>query len=162
MNPTAHRSFNPWPWLPLVALAATAVPCIAITVVAHRLHPAKVEELPYQASVNLDAEKRGREAFIAAGFRLAAEPAGPLRLRFRLDRPAGTAPAGAATMLLYRPDTATCDSRVPWPDSDRPLEVAVPRAGLWRARVELRQGGRAGDGPLAGLVDVEAAGEGAK
>jgi hypothetical protein len=65
-------------------------------------------------------------------------------------------------VVLYRPDTAACDSRMPWPDSDHPLEVAVPRAGLWRARVELLQGGHAGDGPLAGLVDVEAAGEGAK
>ena len=156
MNQTALPGFNPWPWLPVVVLSVTLVPCIGITVVAHRLHPTMVEALPYDSSMHLDADKQGRSDFSAAGLRLTATATGPLRVRLAIGRHSAGQPLGSAVVKLYRPDDADRDATIPWADADQALETAVSRPGLWRVRVELTGVGHSSDHPLIDETSVEA------
>ena len=156
MNQTALPRFNPWPWLPVVVLSVTLVPCIGIAVVAHRLHPTMVEALPYDSSMHMDADKQGRSDFSAAGLRLSATPAGPLLVRLSIARSVAGPPLGAAVVKLYRPDDANRDATIPWADADQALETAVSRPGLWRVRVELTGPGHPGNHPLIDETSVEA------
>lgn len=154
MNQT--RAFNPWPWLPVIVLVATAIPSLVIVLLAHSMRLGLVEDLPYNASVHYDVDKQARLAFVGAGYRLIAAADGPLRLRFQLVAPAGAAAPVRTQLALYRPDDARCDRIIPWSDPARALTVQVPHPGLWRVHVDVTLAGRPGDRLLADETSIEA------
>jgi hypothetical protein len=157
MNPT--RAFNPWPWLPVIVLAVTAIPSLIIVMLAHSMRLGLVEDLPYQASVHYDVDKLARLAFAEAGYRLIAASDGPLRLRFQLIAPAGAATPLRTQLALYRPDDARCDRIVPWNDPTQALPVLIPHPGLWRVRVEVTIAGRPDDRLLTDETSIDALAE---
>lgn len=150
------RAFNPWPWLPVIVLVATAIPSLIIVQLAHSMRLGLVEDLPYQASVHYDIDKQARLAFVAAGYRLIAASDGPLRLRFHLVAPAGAATPVRTRIVLYRPDDARCDRIIPWSDPAQALALPVPHPGLWRVHVEVTIAGRPDDQLLTDETSVEA------
>jgi hypothetical protein len=129
-----------WAYAPVIAIGMAAVANLGIIVAGGRVRPQPVEDRPWLASVTFDERKAAEGRFAASGMRLSAEPE-PGGLRFRL---AG-APLTDARLELYRPDDRALDHVVAWPDTTRPLPLALARAGLWRARLT----GTTADGPVA-------------
>ena len=138
----ARRPFNPWPWVPLVAILLTAIPNAVMIVVTHRIRPSAVEEHPYLASMHSDQDKARHAAFTDGGWALGSRTAG-LQLTCTLTVPAGTARPEDASVALYRPDDPDLDRVVPWPDAGAPLVIHLARPGRWRLLLELRSGATA-------------------
>jgi hypothetical protein len=127
------KSFNFWPWLPVIVIGAAAIANGAIIVVARRVSPQKVEDQPFAASVHFDADKAAGEAFIARGFRLAATAPDPATLHLAISGGA----SGPAEVHLYRPDAPNADHTVAWSDVAQPLSVPLSRHGVWRLDLRL-------------------------
>ena len=126
-----------WAYAPVIAIGMAAITNLGIIVAGGRVRPQPVEDRPWLASVTFDERKAAESRFTASGLRLSAEPE-PGAVRFRL---AGASLADAR-LELYRPDDRALDHVVAWPDTTRPLPLALPRAGLWRVRLT----GTASDG----------------
>jgi nitrogen fixation protein FixH len=149
--PPARRSFNPWPWVTLVAILLTAIPNAVLIVTARRVRPTMVEDHPYLASMHVDADKEAAAAFSDGGWAFATGTAG-LQLTCSLTVPAGASRPEGASVALYRPDDPDLDRVVRWLDPGSPLVIDLARPGRWRLLVTLRSGATA----LARKVVVEA------
>ena len=142
-------TFNPWPWLPPLVLLVTAIPSLIIVFIAHHMHLDLVESLPYLASIHFDADQEGRQGWTEAGYRLRCEDGSALQLRLQLEDPRRAGLAGEAVVVLYRPDDATLDRTFNWPVPTQPLQVTLPRPGLWRIHLELTIPSRLDRHPLS-------------
>lgn len=129
-----------WAYAPVIAIGMAAIANLGIVIAGGRVRPQPVEDRPWLASVTFDQRKAAEGRFAASGMRLSAEPE-PGGIRFRFTG----APLADARIELYRPDDRGLDQIVAWPDTARPLALALPRAGLWRVRLT----GTAADGPVA-------------
>jgi hypothetical protein len=138
----ARRPFNPWPWVPLVAILLTAIPNAVLIIVTHRIHPSATDEHPYLTSMHIDEDKARHAAFTAGGWALETRTAG-LQLTCTLRAPAGAAQPEDVSVALYRPDDPALDRTVPWPDAGGPLVIDLTRPGRWRLALELRSGATA-------------------
>lgn len=129
-----------WGYAPVIAIGLAGVANLGIVIAGGRVRPEAVEDRPWLASVGFDARKAAETRFAALGLRLIVEPE-PGGLRARIDGPT----VADARLELYRPDDRALDQVVPWPGTDRPLRLALPRSGLWRMRLTAI----APDGPVA-------------
>ncbi len=129
-----------WAYAPAIAIGMAAIANLGLILAGGRVRPQAVEDRPWLASVGFDARKAAETSFVASGRRLIAEPERG-GVRFRLEGPG----LSETRLELYRPDDRDLDHVVPWPDSSRPLPLALPRAGLWRVRLT----GNAATGPVA-------------
>jgi hypothetical protein len=127
------KTFNPWPWMPLLVIGAAAIANGAIILVAKRVSPQKVEAQPYAASAHFDADKAAAEAFVAKGLRLDTSASDPSTLRLTI---LGSA-SGAGEVRLYRPDAPGADRTVAWADVAQPLTIPLTRQGVWRLDLRL-------------------------
>ena len=135
-----------WAWTPVIAIGMAAIANAGIIIAGLRVRPQAVEDRPWLASVGFDARKAAETRFLASGRRLRAEPESG-GVRFRIE---GLA-LSDTRLELYRPDDRALDHVVLWPDTSRPLSLALPRAGLWRVRLT----GTAADGPVAAELLTE-------
>lgn len=124
-----------WWMAPVIGVGACAIANGVLIATAFRVRPEKVVEHPYADSQYEDARSAERDAFAAAGWRLAVAVDGTGCL---LTLSGASAEAGV--VAVYRPDDLRADRRMPWPDTSRPLRIDLPRPGAWSLVVELRDG----------------------
>ena len=124
--------FNPWAWFPVGVIALVAIPNLAMITVARRAHISQSEAHPWLASASLDVRDRAAAAF-ASRSRFVTSIEGR-RLTCRID---GALPATSAAIALWRPDNASLDRHVPWPDPSVPLVTELSALGRWRILLEV-------------------------
>ncbi|HEX3135277.1 MAG TPA: FixH family protein [Planctomycetota bacterium] len=134
MTTPVSRSFNFWPWLPVVVIGAAVIANGAIILVANRVSPQKVEEQAFVASAHFDTDKSEAEAFTARGLRLSVTAPDPTSLLLSISGDA----RGPAEVRLYRPDAPGADCTVSWADAAQPLTIPLSRQGVWRLDLRLR------------------------
>lgn len=135
-SPAVPSAWNPWPWAITGFLALFFLLVVGFGVFAFRLRFDLVRPDYYEAELQHDAQRAGRERALAldAVAVVALDDAGRLHLQF----PAGHAGAiSAATLRLYRPADARLDhEHALHPDAaGRQWLDAALVPGLWRARL---------------------------
>ncbi|HMO64120.1 MAG TPA: FixH family protein [Verrucomicrobiota bacterium] len=136
MNTSVSSSWNPWPWAIAGFLGCFFLTVVGFGVFAFRLRFDLVRPDYYEAELQHDAQRAGRERALAPGSAatVALDGAGRIDLQF----PAGHAGAvSGATLRLYRPADARLDHELPLhpdPAGRQRLDTALA-PGLWRAHL---------------------------
>lgn len=121
-----------WAWVPVVVIAAAAIPNGIMIANAVRLAPAKEVDRAWERSKTFDQDKASQARFVSAGLELEAT-ATATGARLTVTGPASSAIAFAPfAVTCFRPDDASLDRQAEWSDPGRDLVLGLPRSGHWR------------------------------
>jgi hypothetical protein len=116
-------------WVMILKAGLAVAAMIGIIIASIIVRPHRVDERPWQASMEVDAERQVQATFRQNGGRFSVSLTGSA-VAVVSESLAG---ARALEIELYRADDPTLDVHQPW--DGRPLVVPLVKPGRWRVRI---------------------------
>jgi len=123
---------EPWVLIPLLLFVGMIGLHLVLVWRMHQVGADSVERRSWEQSAAFDQLRASRARFRDHGFALQLDDAADADgLRCRIAHADGHTPSVSATLRCYRPDDAGLDRELHWADISQPLDLQLPRNGLW-------------------------------